>query len=112
MKKEDRFIEKIRQVHLKVWAQLKKFSRRTSSDMTSIGSITYSVLGTKCGFVSGRNAYKEAAKKLKPLRYGPFKIIEQVNANAFKLNLPLYMGMYSEINVENLQLFKPSLLYR
>ena len=34
------------------------------------------------------------AKKLKPIRYGPFEIMEQVSENAFRLNLPAYMNIY------------------
>jgi hypothetical protein len=49
-------------------------------------------------------------KKLKPLRYGPFEIIEQVNENAFRLKLPPYMQINSVVNVENLKLFEPSML--
>ena len=49
-------------------------------------------------------------KKLKPIRYGPFKIIKQIGDNAFQLELPPYMHMYSVINAENLKLFEPSLL--
>jgi len=49
-------------------------------------------------------------KKLKPVRYGPFKILEKIGNNAFKLDLPPYMQIYSVANVENLRLFKPPLL--
>ena len=48
-------------------------------------------------------------KKLKPIRYGPFKIIKQVGNNAFQLDLPSYMKMYSVANVENLSLYEPPL---
>jgi hypothetical protein len=48
-------------------------------------------------------------KKLKPLRYGPFDIIEQVNENAFKLILPPYMNYLSgECGV--FEIFEPSML--
>ncbi|CAL2257437.1 unnamed protein product [Prunus armeniaca] len=47
-------------------------------------------------------------KKLKPICYGPFKIIKQIGDNAFQLELPPYMHMYSVINAENLKLFEPS----
>ena len=50
------------------------------------------------------------AKKLKHIRYGPFEIIEQVSENAFRLNLLEYMNIYSIINVENLNLYEPSML--
>ena len=49
-------------------------------------------------------------KKLKPIRYGPFKIIKQVGNNAFQLDLPSYMQMYSVVNVENLRLYEPPLI--
>jgi len=49
-------------------------------------------------------------KKLKPIRYGPFKILKQVGNNAFQLDLPSYMQMYSVVNVENLRLYEPHLI--
>ena len=49
-------------------------------------------------------------KKLKPIRYGPFKILKQVGNNAFQLDLPSYMQMYSVVNVENLRLYEPPLI--
>lgn len=53
---------------------------------------------------------KGEGKKLKPLRYGPFRILQQIGDNAFKLDLPPYLGMYSVINAEYLKLFEPPLL--
>ena len=49
-------------------------------------------------------------KKLKPIRYGPFEIMEQVSENAFRLNLLKYMNIYSVVNVEHLKLYEPSML--
>ena len=49
-------------------------------------------------------------KKLKPIRYGPFKIMEKIGNNAFKLDLPPYMQIYSVVNVENLRLFELPLI--
>ena len=49
-------------------------------------------------------------KKLKPIRYGPFKIIKKVGNNAFQLELPSYMQMYSVVNVENLHFCEPPLI--
>jgi len=46
-------------------------------------------------------------KKLKPIRYGPFKILEKICENDFRLDFPAYMHIYSMINIENLRLFKP-----
>jgi len=49
-------------------------------------------------------------KKLKPIRYGPFKILKKVGNNAFQLDLTSYMQMYSVVNVENLRLYEPPLI--
>ena len=49
-------------------------------------------------------------KKLKPIHYGPFKILEKIGNNAFKLDLPSYMQIYSIVNVANLNLYEPNLI--
>jgi len=49
-------------------------------------------------------------KKLKTTRYGPFKILENIGENAFHLDLPAYMHIYSVINADNLRLFEPLLI--
>ena len=49
-------------------------------------------------------------KKLKPIRYGPFKILEKIGENAFRLDFPTYMHIYSVVNVESLRIFEPSLI--
>ena len=47
---------------------------------------------------------------LKPIHYGPFKIIKKSGNNAFQLELPSYMKIYSVVNVENLRLYEPPLI--
>jgi len=49
-------------------------------------------------------------KKLKPIRYGPFDIMEQVSENDFILNLPTFLNIYLVLNVEHLKLYKGSML--
>ena len=49
-------------------------------------------------------------KKLKPIKYGPFKILEKIGENAFCLDLLAYMHIYSVVNVDCLRLFEPSLI--
>ena len=49
-------------------------------------------------------------KKLKPICYGPFKILEKIGNNAFKLDLSSYMQIYSVVNVENLLLYESPLI--
>jgi len=53
---------------------------------------------------------KGEGKKLRPIRYGPFTILEKIGNNSFHLDLSTYMQMYSIVNVENLKLYKPPLI--
>lgn len=49
-------------------------------------------------------------KKLKPIRYGPFRILEKIHENAFRLDLTAYMHIYSVVNVDCLRLFEPLMI--
>lgn len=49
-------------------------------------------------------------KTLKPIKYGPFRILEKIGENAFRLDLLAYMHIYSIINVDCLRLFEPSMI--
>ncbi|KAI5353253.1 hypothetical protein L3X38_006146 [Prunus dulcis] len=105
-----KFLERVRKIHTEVEAQLKCSQQR------------YKALHDKhrvpCNFKECDLVWLHLVnerltgdgKKLKPIRYGPFKIIKQIGDNAFQLELPPYMHMYSVINAENLKLFEPSLL--
>lgn len=50
---------------------------------------------------------KGEGKWLKPIWYGPFRILENIGNNAFRLIFPPYMKNYSIVNVENLKLYDP-----
>ena len=63
----------------------------------------------KSGCTSAKKYFQGEGKKLKPIRYGPFKLLDKIGKNAFRLDLPAYMQIYSVINVENLWLYEPSL---
>jgi len=49
-------------------------------------------------------------KKLKPIRYGSFRILENIGENAFRLDLPAYMHIYSVMNIDCLRLYEPSMV--
>ncbi|XP_057826627.1 uncharacterized protein LOC131038299 [Cryptomeria japonica] len=49
-------------------------------------------------------------ENIKPIRYGPFEILEKIGTNSFRLNLPPYMQIYSVVNVENLKLYEPPMI--
>ena len=47
---------------------------------------------------------------LRPIMYGPFRIMENIGTNAFCLGLSPHMHMYSIINVENLKIYEPPMI--
>jgi hypothetical protein len=53
---------------------------------------------------------KGEGKKLNPIHYGPFTILEKSGTNDFHLDLPPYMKIYSVVNVENLKRFEPPMI--
>jgi hypothetical protein len=57
-----------------------------------------------------KDRMKGEGKNLKPIRYGPFNILEKIGTNTFRLDLPSYMQMYSVVNVENLKLYEPPMI--
>ena len=57
-----------------------------------------------------KDRMKGEGKKIIPIRYGPFKILENIGTNAFHLDLPAYMQMYSVVNVDNLKLYEPPMI--
>ena len=57
-----------------------------------------------------KERFKEKERKIKPLRYGPYLITENLGDNTFRLELPPYMGLHPVFNVDKLKLFEPSLL--
>ena len=78
--------------------------------MTNTMLITNSRLEIKFGCISTKEILQGEGKKIKPIRYGPFKIMEKIGTNAFKLDLPPYMQIYYIVNVENLRFFEPPLI--
>jgi gamma-glutamyltranspeptidase len=53
---------------------------------------------------------KGEGKKLNPINYEPFTILEKRGANAFRLDIPPYMNIYLVVDVENLKYFDPPMI--
>ena len=77
--------------------------------MISIGWSIVFKLETKSGCISASRMQDEG-KKLKPIRYGPFRILEKIGENSFRLDLPAYMHIYSVVNADRLRFFESSLI--
>jgi hypothetical protein len=67
-------------------------------------------VGDEVWIYISKERLKGEGKKLKLIRYGPFKIINKIGNNAFHLDLPRYMKMYAVVNVENFKLYEPPLI--
>jgi len=108
--KAQRFLEKISQIHATVEAQLKKSQAKYKAKHDKHRVPCNFGVGDLVWLKLSKERLKGEGRKLKPLRYGPFRILQQIGDNAFKLDLPPYLGMYSVINAEYLKLFEPPLL--
>jgi hypothetical protein len=108
--KAQKFLEKISAIHATVETQLKKsqakYKEKSDKHRVPCNFSTADLVWLKIS----KDRLKGEGRKLKPLRYGPFRIIEQIGDNAFKLDLPPYLGVYSVINAEYLQLYEPPML--
>ena len=58
----------------------------------------------------GKERSKEEGTKLKPIRYGPFKILKKIGDIACQFNLPNFMDINFVVNIEHLKPFEPSML--
>ena len=106
----EKFIEQIQSIHQMVQEQLEKSQAKykTRHDKHSVDH-SFQV-GDEVWLYISKERLKGEGKKLKPIRYGPFKILEKIGNNAFRLDLPPYMQMYAVVNVENLKLYEPPLI--
>jgi len=90
-KQVEAFMERIRQVHLKFQEKLKARQAKWVDSKFHVGYHDWLYLN--------KDMFQGSSKKLKPIRYGPFKIMEKVSENAFRLNLPTYLNIDSVLNV-------------
>ena len=67
-------------------------------------------VGDQVWLYIGKDRIQGEGKKLKPIRYGTFRILEKIGENYFCLDLPAYMHIYSVINANCLRLFEPSMI--
>ena len=82
----------------------RKVKHNIELGMTSTWLIISSRLETRYGFTSPRRL-KGERKKLNPIHYGPFTILEKSGTNDFRMDIQPYMQIYSIVNVENLKIF-------
>lgn len=108
--KATRFIKQIQEIYQAMQEQLEQSQAKYKArhDKHQIEHRFY--VGDQVWLYIRKDRMQGEGKKLKPTRYGPFKILEKIGENVFRLDLPAYMHIYSVVNEENLRLFEPSLI--
>jgi hypothetical protein len=111
--KEDiahKFIQRIQQVHQAIRERLEKIQAQYKARHVKHKVDHQFQIGEWVWLHISKERLKGEGKKIKPIRYGPFTILEKSGTNAFCLDLPPYMQIYSVVNVENLKLFEPPMI--
>ena len=101
------FIEKIQLIHHTVQEQLEKSQRSYKARRDKHRVDHKFQVGDEVSLYINKEILQGEHKKLNPIHYGPFKILENIGNNAFKLDLPPYMQIYYVTNIKNLRLFEP-----
>ena len=99
MNNKKKFIARIQQIHRQVQEQLHKaqqcykeqHERHRTTHQFKVGDMVWLHLS--------KETLKGEGRKIKPICYGPFQIVQQIGDNAFKLDLPMYMTICSVVKV-------------
>ena len=105
-----KFIEQIQEIHQAVQEQLERSQAKYKARHDKHRVEHSFQVGDQVWLYISKDRMQGEGKKLKPIRYGPFKILDKIGENAFRLDLPAYMQIYSVVNAENLRLYEPSLI--
>jgi hypothetical protein len=89
--KAKRFIQRIQQVHQEVHEQLEKIQAKYKVRHDKHRVDHQFQVGDQVWLHINKDRMKGEGKNLKPIWYGPFKILEKIGTNAFHLDLPSYM---------------------
>eukprot|EP00253_Pinus_taeda_P024068 PITA_24068 len=109
--KARKFIEKIQLIHHTVQEHLEK-SQSSYKARHEKHRVNHKFqVGDEVWLYISKERHQGEGKNLKPICYGPFKILKKIGNNEFKLDFPPYMQIYYVVNVENLRLFGPPLIY-
>jgi len=110
VEKATRFIEQIQEMHQEVHEQLEKSQANYKARHDKQQMEHYFQVGDQVWLYMNKDRMQGEGKKLKPIRYGPFRILEKIGENDFHLDLLAYMHIYSVMNADCLRLFEPSMV--
>jgi hypothetical protein len=108
--KAKKFIQNIQQVHQAVQEQLEKSQAKYKTRHGKHRVDHQFEVSDQVWLHINKDRMKGGGKKIMPIQYGLFKILENIGTNAFCLDLPTYMQMYGVVNFENLKLYEPPMI--
>jgi hypothetical protein len=83
--KAKNFIQNIQLVHQAIHEQLEKIQAKYKAKNDKYWIDHHFQLGDQVWLYISREYLKDERKNLKPIKYGPFKILEKIGDNAFRL---------------------------
>jgi len=110
VEKATKFIKQIQEIHQAVQEQLEKSQAKYKARHDKHQMEHSFQVGDQVWLYISKYRMQGEGKKLKLIRYGPFKILEKIGENAFHLDLLAYVHIYSIVNADILRLFEPSLI--
>ena len=90
-KKALNFIQKVQPIHQAIEAQLEWSQAKYKARHDKHRIDHQFQVGDRVWLHISKERMQGEGRKLKPIRYGPFEILEKIGTNAFCLNLPSYM---------------------
>jgi hypothetical protein len=108
--KAKRFIQNIQQEHKVVQEKLEKRQAKYKGRHDKHRVDHQFEVDDQVWLHISKDRMKCEGKNLRPIQYGPFRILKNIGTNVFHLDLPTYMQMYSMVNVDNLKFYEPSMI--
>eukprot|EP00253_Pinus_taeda_P017425 PITA_17425 len=102
--------EHIQEIHQAVQEQLEKSQAKYKARHDKHRMEHSFQVGDQVSLYINKDKIQGEGKNLKPIKYGPFRILEKVGENAFRLDLPTYMHIYSVVKASFLRFFEPSMI--
>jgi hypothetical protein len=109
--KAQNFVQHLQSLQAKVIQILQKTQEKKKQLMDQHHVPHHFKVGDKVWLHLDKCQFQDKAySKVKPIRYGPYSIIQQVSKNAFHLDLPAHLGIHDVVNVDLLKPYHESTL--
>ena len=102
----DAFANRIAEVHAQLRTALDSATRRQTNPATDGKHVEFAI-GEKVWLSTKNITTSRPSKKLDAKRIGPYEVIKQINANAYRLRLPHTMKIHNVFHVSLLDKYRP-----